>query len=431
MKKLFIFLLLLSLCCSCSDEYKAKRFIKKLDKTNSTFLLKDITSTSAYVFYENNGGFFRQNIRTQKSDKLLQLIEGEQNYLTNNCHLGNGDIFYYNKKREVFRYNLKSEEETCINNNDKQQLFFAGCWYNSLVFFDQSKMNDCDKCIINYNTENLESQFVTFDDFHNEWFDMESKKYYSTTIIVGYKGVLAILTPSSPEDGADLSPYLFHYHFEQPNGKVEYLRCADNINIKTQEESYIIVAETYNTTYIYDLNGKLTKEFKSINGWPHQRGLTSGNIIAKSDEHSILCYIANDDNSFISTINLYYYDGLTGEEIVLDSFKNADGKKIRFITSVESYKHIYQTSNKEGLVLYGSTDFLNEYALLYFDFKTRTTHVIDRGSDITFTRNRFRVQRHNGSIAWYNKDGHKSQPESKSIYRQMGEDLGALINSLF
>ena len=107
MKKLLIFLLLLSLCCSCSDEYKAKRFIKKLDKTNSTFLLKDITSTSAYVFYENNGGFFRQNIRTQKSDKLLQLIEGEQNYLTNNCHLGNGDIFYYNTKREVFRYNLK------------------------------------------------------------------------------------------------------------------------------------------------------------------------------------------------------------------------------------------------------------------------------------------------------------------------------------
>ena len=52
MRRLLFVILLLSLC-SCSDEHKAKRFIKKLDG-QIEYLFNDIDKTSASVYYEKN-----------------------------------------------------------------------------------------------------------------------------------------------------------------------------------------------------------------------------------------------------------------------------------------------------------------------------------------------------------------------------------------
>ena len=441
MRRLLFVILLLSLC-SCSDEHKAKRFIKKLDG-QSEYLFKDINKTSASVYYEKDYEFHKYNIRSKKDEIIFQLTEGTDLYLMDNSHLGKGDVFYMNAQRIVYRYNLISREEQCLNEGDNTAIFLGG-WNNALLFFDNSNMHNCDKCIIHYDTEKTESHFVTFNDFQNPYFDLENKKFFETSVVVGHNGLLVILAPDylTPgfDDGLDLQSYLFHYNFNNPNGSLDLLCPSDKISVgKMNDETIIVVNKNWTTTVIYDLNAKAIKEFPSIEGWPSRRGLTSGNMIAKSDRYNLLCYIANDDDAFISSINLYCYDGNTGEEFELDSFKNADGEKIRFVMGSEDRKHIYPTSNGEGLVFCGETDFMNEYALLYFNFTYREIFVIDRGESITFTRNRFKVEHHNGTEVWYNTDGLESKPKSEMDryledlfdYGRQGRELGSLINSFF
>ena len=76
---------------------------------------------------------------------------------------------------------------------------------------------------------------------------------------------------------------------------------------------------------------------------------------------------------------------------------------------------------------------MNEYTLFLFDFATRTTHVIDRGKSISFSRNRFKVEHHNGTVSWYNTNGEASQPErvSRDYFYDMGVEIGNMFNSLF
>ena len=105
----------------------------------------------------------------------------------------------------------------------------------------------------------------------------------------------------------------------------------------------------------------------------------------------------------------------------------------------EDRKHIYPTSDGEGLIFCGETDWMNEYALLYFNFKYREIYVVDRGESIIFTNNRFKVKHHNGTTVWYDTNGAKSPPTSRARsilddmfdYGKQGKELGALINELF
>jgi hypothetical protein len=79
-------------------------------------------------------------------------------------------------------------------------------------------------------------------------------------------------------------------------------------------------------------------------------------------------------------------------------------------------------------VFYGETDFLNEYTLFSFDFESRTIQAIDRGKDITFTRDRFKITHHNGSEAWYDTDGQESAPRSSAY--EYGARFADEVNDL-
>ena len=203
-----------------------------------------------------------------------------------------------------------------------------------------------------------------------------------------------------------------------------------------KDEIVIITEKDVNTAVIYNLYANVKKECPTIYGWPQHRGLPSGNIIAESYNNNILCYIANDDNNLISSVNLYYYDGNTGEEVVIDSFTQPDGKSVDFVMGANERSHIYTTWDDSGLVFCGETDWGNECALLRFDFATRKVSVIDRGSEVSFTRNRFKVEHHNGTTSWYNTDGEESEPESivqesRGYFYDMGVELGNYINDWF
>ena len=429
MKRLLFIVIIISLC-SCSYEHKAKRFIKNLD-TSCTFLFQDISKDCADVYYEKEKAFYKYDIKTKATSQIIQLNESSEVYLCDNFQFGNCDIFYYiTDKREVLRYNLKNNESACINKDDEKTHTYVGGWNNHLLFYDTGEVTDCDKRIIDYDTSDLKTDFVKFNNIDDTY-----KKYFVPYVVIGNNGLIITLSPDNMDEGLDLYKYLYHYNFKNSqNGKLELLCQSDNIDIQKINDQTVVTAEKdIYTAVMYNLDGDIQKEFPTINGWPQKRGLTSGNILAISQETGILCYIANDDKALISSINMYYYDGRTGEEVELNSFKNPNGDVIKFVMGTYAREHIYTRSDNSGLVFYGETDFMNEYALFLFDFATRTTHVIDRGKSISFSRNRFKVEHHNGTVSWYNTNGEASQPErvSRDYFYDMGVEIGNMFNSLF
>ncbi len=429
MKRLLFIVIILSLC-SCSNKHKAKRFIKNLD-TNCTFLFQDIRKDCADVYYAKDNIFYKYNLETKETATVLSLIENEAAYLYDNSIFGKSDVFYLTSNKEVIQHNLISGEKSCINRDGEKMYTYAGGWNYHLLFFDESNdIINCDKKIIDFDISTMESSFAKFNDI-----DEELKSQYIPIVVIGNNGLLIILNPYITEDGLDLRQILYYYNFrDSQTGNMEQLCQADNIRYTQIKDKPVLVTEkNYTTAVAYNMDGRIEKEFPTIEGWYQKRGLTSGNIIENSYKHKILCYIANDDDSLISSIRFYYYDGYTGEEVELNSFKNPNGDVIKFVMGSEQMKHIYTRSDDSGLIFYGETDFMNEYTLFLFDFATRTTHVIDRGKSISFSRNRFKVEHHNGTESWYNTNGEASQPErvSRDYFYDMGVEIGNMFNSLF
>lgn len=421
MKKTLILIITMMFLCSCSEEYKAKKFIDNLD-SHSEYLFHKIDEASAYVYYEQNDVYYKYDIRKKEDVKIFQLDSEVHLYLCDNCHLGNGDVFYRDDMGSVFRHNLITNEESRLFND---KYVFMGCYNRHLMFFYKDYTGRLDTRFVDYNANTLESKNV---DFYNIEEDYE--KYFDMTAIVGYEGVLLIAQPSYMEDGQDFYNYIYHYNCIYDNGGRLNLLCeTDDVRIGKVNEEMVILALTkdYEKRFAYDLHGKVVKEIYTLQGWEQYRGLTSGNIVAKSNHDNVLCYIANDDDAFISTIYLYYYDGDTGEEHKINSFTNA-GKKVSFIVSSLAQQHIYVKSDRSGLVFYGETDFLNEYTLFSFDFESRTIQAIDRGKDITFTRDRFKITHHNGSESWYDTDGQESAPRSSAY--EYGARFADEVNDL-
>lgn len=427
MKKLILLCLSTLFIVSCSNEYKADRYIKNMTD-GYVPLFKDVSEETAEVYYTKDYTYYKYDVVTKKSSQIFKLEGGQSSYLYDNCNLGRGDVFYLTDQRQVMRYNLKTKTERCLNKyNDVSYEFVAG-WNQHLLFYNNGEDVACDERIRDYNTQSLTSRLISFDNIDNEY-----TKYFVPTLLIGHHGLIIILTHINGEDGLDLSNYLYHYHYhcgKLLSGSLDLLCQSDRIWLNNQDEKLVILAEKdINTVATYDLYGKLVKEFHSLYGWQEYRGLPSGNVIARSREHNILCYIASDDNNFISSIYLYYYDANTGEEVKLNKFVKPSGEEVVFVVGERARKHIYVAEDNVGLVFYGETDWLSEYALLYFDFETRTTQVIDRGVDVSFTRDRFRVEHHNGTVQWYNTSGQETQP--RSVFGEMGAELGGLINLLF
>lgn len=427
MKKFLLIFALITLC-SCGDEYKAKRFVKNLEG-DSYFLFQDIDDNGAYVYYMQNFTFYKYDVRTEETQQLFILNNGEKSLLGDNCQAGGSDIFYLDENRNVIRHNLRSNTTTCINDNNGIHYDFVARWYHHLIFYDRDNLKHCDARILDYDALTSEFKYVTFDNI-----DKEYKKCFVPLLVVGYHGLIVILSPENMEDGMDLYTYLYHYKFTEPSysGTLETLCQSNKIWMSKQGENWRILTEKdYNTTAVYDMYGKVIKEFPTIYGWDDRRGLNSGNIIARSSRHNISCYIANDDNNLISSINVYYYDGNTGEEVKLNEFFNPEGEKVSYVLGSQARKDIHIARDNAGLVFYGETDWMNEYTLLYFDFASRKTSVIDRGSYIEYTDNLYKLEHHNGSVAWYDKDGYVTQPPRKkdhNYFYDMGAAWGELLN---
>lgn len=415
--------------CSCSNEHKAKRFIKDLNG-DQEYLFQDIDKKNAYVYWESNGVYYQYDIETENSLRIFEIKEGTHTYIGNNCYLGGVDIFYIDTYGNVFRRDLRVNEEVCINNNNGYRQTYVGGYNHSMFFYNEYEGQSCDEKLIEYNIADLTTKYVTFSDVSQEF-----KEDYALSTVAGHYGLLIIL---QPKDLYFYVPsYLYYYNFEREDGLLRKLCQSDMIRVGMAKDEIVIITEKdVNTAVIYNLYANVKKECPTIYGWPQHRGLPSGNIIAESYNNNILCYIANDDNNLISSVNLYYYDGNTGEEVVIDSFTQPDGKSVDFVMGANERSHIYTTWDDSGLVFCGETDWGNECALLRFDFATRKVSVIDRGSEVSFTRNRFKVEHHNGTTSWYNTDGEESEPESivqksRDYFYDMGAALGNYINDWF
>ena len=421
-----VFLVIMFLC-SCSAEHKAKRFIKNLDNKYE-YLFRDINNKSAYVYYREDNKYYKYNVRTKKTSDIFELNDSDKIYIYDNCDSGKGDVFYFDiNKKDIFRRNLISDEEASIISYDEDKRYsYVGFWNHNLLFYVDSEDLSCDERFINYDADELTSSFIKFDDIESEY-----KKHFIPTAIIGPKGIMIVLQPYNIEDGMDLSKCLYYYDvYKGENGELVFLCQTDNVKLVGEDQDRVIIAEKdIYSMVMYDLEGKIKKEFPTILRWPRQRGLSAGNMVAQSDEYNILCYIANDDAAIISSVDLYYYDGNNGEEVKIDKYTNADGESVSFTMGEPARRNIKARSYKDGLVFYGGTDFLNEMALFYFDFASRRVSIIDRGSYITYEKGLFKVEHHNGSEAWYNSNGEASSPRS-SLY-DMGVEWGNIINSLF
>ena len=415
--RVFVAFVAFTLVCSCSPEHKAERFIKKLER-DCNYLFSDINENSAYVYYAKNNKYYKHDVNTKQTSAVFKLKNGVDTYIYDNCSIGKGDVFYHTSQGDVFRHNLISNKEECISKYGGKQIFFVGCWHHNILFYDASEEVNCDKKVIKYNADILAPIPVKFNDI-----DESCKNHFVPALINGTKGCMVILQPYNIEDGMDLSYYLYFYDFQQnKNGKLNLLCLSDNVRVDGEGAKRVVVAQKdYSTMVMYDVDGNLKKEFPTIYGWPSHRGLTSGNIITKSEKYNLLCYIANDDNALVSSIYLYYYDGNSGEEVKINKYTNANGEEVMFTMGESSRRNIHATKSGNGLVFYGGTDFLNEMALFYFDFETKSIKIIDRGSFISFEKGLYKVEHHNGSIGWYNTNGQASEP--RSIFYDMGASI--------
>lgn len=407
---------------SCGNEYKAKRFIKHLEGGYYA-LLTDVNSETACVYYAKDDIFYKYDVNTEESTQLLNLPDSNSIYLCHNCNVGIGDIYYLTDKMQVMCHNLKTNTETCLNNHNGVLLNFAMCHEQHLLFYNSGEHVVCNERILDYDARTLTSKYVTFDNI-----DEEFTHVFVPFVFIGRYGLMINLSPENNDEGFDLSKYLYHYSFEGSLvGELNLLCQTDDVWYTKEDDKWFILAmKDIDTVVKYNLYGTVEKEFPSMNGWMQYRGLNSGNLIAQSMEHRVLCYIANDDNNLVSSVYLYYYDANIGEECIINKFVMPSGDDVSFIIGMEERKHIYKTSDNSGLVFCGETDWGNESALLYFDFATKTVHVIDRGASIVYTRDRFRVEHHNGTTQWYDKNGQKSQP--RSSFYDMGAELGDFFN---
>lgn len=430
MRKL-LFLIAICALCSCGDQYKAKHFIKNLDK-DCVFLFQDINDKCANVYYISGADgdcytFYRYDVRTELKSHLFYLYDGATKMLYHNCDLGIGDVFYLDDERNVMRHNLKTNTAVCVNDIEGVHYTFVAGWNRHLIFYDETEGLSCDERIVDYDTRTLASNMVMFHDIDNE-----HKKYFVPECVVGYNGLLISMTPYLTEDGMDLRDYLYHYssHSESSDMSLERLCTSDRIWVGKHNDQMAILAEIdINTVAVYDLYGRKAREFYTLHGWQQHRGVTSGNKIAESYEHNIMCYIANDDDSLISTINVYYYDGNTGQELELNRFVNHEDKEVSFVIGTDARKNIKVARNNSGLVFYGETDWLNEYSLFYFDFATRKLKILDRGRKIKYDMHRFEVEHHNATRSWYNDNG--KAVSGPSYWERQGAELGKMFNVLF
>lgn len=406
---------------SCSNEYKAKRFIKHLEG-GFYALLTDVNSETACVYYAKDNIFYKYDVNTEESTQLLNLPDSNSNYLCHNCNVGIGDIYYLTDKMQVMCHNLKTNTETCLNNHNGVLLNFVMCHEQHLLFYNSGENVDCNERILDYDARTLTSKYVTFDNI-----DEEFAHVFVPIIFIGHYGLMINLSPENNDEGFDLSKYLYHYSFEGSLvGELNLLCQTEDVWYTKEDDKWFILAMKDRDTVVkYNLYGTVEKEFPSMSGWMQHRGLNSGNLIAQSMKHRVLCYIANDDNNLVSSVYLYYYDANIGEECKINKFVKPSGENVYFTIGTEERKHIYKTSDNAGLVFCGTTDWGEESALLYFDFATKTVQVIDRGV-IVYTRDRFKVEHHNGTTQWYDKNGQKSQP--RSSFYDMGADFGSFLN---
>lgn len=407
---------------SCGNEYKAKRFIKNLEG-GYTVLLKDVNDETACVYYAKDDIFYKHDVNTEQTTQLLNLPNINSSYLCHNCNVGIGDIYYLTDQRQVMCHNLKTNAETCLNNYNNVSLDFVMRHEQHLLFYNSRENVSCNERIMDYDARTVTSKYVTFDNI-----DKEYTNVFVPILCIGHYGLLIDLSPENNDAGFDLCKYLYHYSFKGSLfGKLDLLCQTDDVWYSKEDDKWFILAMKDRDTVVkYNLYGKVAKEFPSMNGWLQHRGLNSGNLIAQSTKHRVLCYLANDDNNLVSSIYLYYYDANIGEECIINKFVKPSGDKVYFTIGSEARKHIYKTSDNSGVVFCGETDWNSEWALLYFEFATKKVHVIDRGVNIEHTRDRFKVEHHNGTVQWYDEDGQKSKP--RSSFYDMGAELGSFFN---
>ena len=430
MKKV-LFLIVSLFLCSCGDEYKAAQFTKKIEADGYTVMCQNINEDGAYIYYKDRSfNYYKYDVRIERRYKLFSVNESD--FICESNHCEECKVFYLNDQGDVMCYDLIRHTKVCVNNNGEVKYELIRANGNHIIFFDHREGLDCNKRVIYFNAHEYSYRFVKFSNIE----DSALKDYTPTCICDNGKDVMMILRPLNPECDRGFGEYLYYYALYDTYNNTPKLLCrANEILCGELEENKVrrIVAKTNNMVYIYDSQGRSIKEFATINAWPVKRGLTPGNIIAYSAEENILCYVTNNPDDFLSSVDLYYYDGNTGEEVELDQFTDYAGNK-RFLYIGSPADDIKVSTDGLGLVFYGIGD--GEYSLLRFYFQTRQVKLIDRGNWIEFIEDRFKVTHHNNTEAWYNTNGQQVRARtwvddwSDSVY-DAGAELGSMLNALF
>lgn len=429
MKKLALFIIVLALC-SCSDAYKAKRFAKNIEKKGYSAMCNDVCDDGAYVYYKDDYfNYYKYDVRAEKSSKVLNVNKDEFLYDDSDSKIGK--VFYLKDQANVMCYDLRKNKETCVNKNETVEYEFLFAYRKYFMFCNYKSDVDCNERLIYFDAMKNSFQYVCFNNINSD----HRKSYYPTCFFDDQSKFLINLSPGTEDKNFfGYKDYLYSHSLYEMDYKHPKLICEAE-EVWCNDSRTKVMAQNGDIVSVYNLYGTKEKEFVSIHGWPSKRGLNSGNIIAYSDEDRILCYIANDDGQFISSVNLYYYDGYTGEEVEIDNFKNYDGKTIRFVMNHQAQRDIKLSIDEGGLVFYGETDWGNEYTLFFFSFEDRSTRVIDRGRRVEFIRDRFKVLHHNETESWYNINGQEVEARtwvddwSDSFY-DAGAQLGEMLNAL-
>lgn len=407
LRKTLILLLALCSLCSCSDEQKAQMFKKSL-KNGNQYLFQDIQESHAHVYYANNYVFYRHDLRDKSNTEICSLDREREKYICSNFSYGKSDIFYINAGGSVLKRNLITNKEESINGYGQNVNPYIGRWGDRILYLDKAT-NNCDQKIKEFNIKSLTCTSIAFDFIPEEHKDA----YIVSVIPTNHAVVSIILNP----DELDADSFLCTYKFTSDTAQLDLKqRSYGFIKVINKDNKDMIAASgDANTTRIFDIYGEFSHEFPDIYGWPAHRGLTSGDLISRSHEHNILCYMAND-KEFVSSVYLFYYDGWTGEEVKINNYIDSTGDKISFTLPYSARQHVYSTDLNNGLVFYATAAMGDEYILVSFDYKTRKTSIIDKGIEIYFDNKCFIVTHYNGSESWYSHEGKPVQPRRSYDY---------------
>ena len=431
MKKLVLLTVALILC-SCSDEFKAKRFTQKIEKDGYSTVYQDIGDNGVYVYYRNKSyTYYKYNLKAKSTSIVLRINEEDFLYDGNNSK--SSRVVYLKDKDKVLCYDLRTKEEVCLNKNERADYELIFSKGRHFIFCDYRMNTDCNERLVHFDAQQNTLKFVTFNEVDSKY----SKEYCPTCIYGNGRDFLIILRPGTEaKDLNSLPDYLYSHslgYAQQPK-----LLCEAQ-DTWCDESATHVSAETDDVVLVYDLHGTKVKEFATVYAWPRKRGLTSGNLVAFSQENKVLCYIANDDGEFISSVYFYYYDGHTGEEVKINKFTNHKGNQLTFSMGHQARKDIKVARDGTGITFYGETDWPSENTLFFFSFEDRSMHIIDRGYRVEFIRDRFKVTHHNDTESWYNTNGQQVDARTwvddwaddwTDSFYEAGAQLGALFNAL-